>query len=37
LKHLAGRGEEAAEFLFKEVIEARWLQQKQNMIHPLTS
>lgn len=34
LKHLAGRGEEAAEFLYKEVIEERWLQQKQNMIRP---
>lgn len=31
LQQMRGRGEEAAEFLFKEVIQQRWLNQKLNM------
>jgi hypothetical protein len=31
LKQMRGRGEEAAEFLFTEVIQQRWLNQKLNM------
>jgi len=32
LKRYPGRGEEAADFLFREVINPRWQQQKMNMI-----
>jgi len=35
LKQLSGRGEEAADFLFQEVLSPRWQQRKMNTINSL--